>query len=216
MKIMTGAKIAALALGLGIAASPAYAAPGDWKQRDKPDATQQQDQNEEGDRDRRDNKRRDGKQQNDRTPPSGMNKTDWQKNNNDNDRDRDRDRTRGDRNDRDYNYQNNNDRRNDRDWNRNSRRNININQYRRNFKSPRRYRIGIYHAPRGYYYRRWHYGERLPISFFARDYWLMDYIAFGLFAPPPGYVWVRYGPDALLIDTETGEIVQVRYDVFYS
>jgi len=32
----------------------------------------------------------------------------------------------------------------------------------------------------------------------------------------PGYVWVRYGPDALLIDTYTGEIIQVRYDVFWS
>ena len=49
----------------------------------------------------------------------------------------------------------------------------------------------------------------------TRDYFLLDYIAFGLFAPPPGYVWVRYGDDALLIDTYTGEIVQVRYNMFY-
>ena len=29
-----------------------------------------------------------------------------------------------------------------------------------------------------------------------------------LYAPPDGYVWVRYGPDAVLIDEDTGEIVQ--------
>jgi Ni/Co efflux regulator RcnB len=34
-------------------------------------------------------------------------------------------------------------------------------------------------------------------------------------APPFGYQWVRSGDDAILIDANTGEILQVRYDVFY-
>jgi hypothetical protein len=89
-------------------------------------------------------------------------------------------------------------------------------RFRRNLQSPHRFRFGIYQAPRGYYYRRWHFGERLPPAYFVRDYWLTNYFVFGLFAPPsPDLVWVRYGPDALLIDRYTGEIVQVRYNVFY-
>jgi Ni/Co efflux regulator RcnB len=131
--------------------------------------------------------------------------------------DRDRDRDRFDRNrDRDRRFDGRRDR--DRDWDRDRRRdrNVNINVYRRNFESPRRYRHGKYRWPRGYDYRRYHYGQRLPVIFWRdRDYWLLDFIAFGLFAPPPGYVWVRYGPDALLIDTYSGEIIQVRYNVFY-
>ena len=34
-------------------------------------------------------------------------------------------------------------------------------------------------------------------------------------APPWGYEWVRYGPDAVLIDVRTGQILQVRYGVFW-
>ena len=163
--------------------------------------------------------------QKDRTPPGGLHKSDWNNNNNNNnndsdrdrDRNRDRDRSNDNNNNNNNGWNNGNDRRNDTNYrNRDRKGGFNWTQYRRNFQSPKRFRIGIYHAPRGYHYRRWHYGERLPITFYARDYWLMDFIAYGLFAPPPGTVWVRYGDDALLIDTDTGEIIQVRYDVFYS
>ena len=41
------------------------------------------------------------------------------------------------------------------------------------------------------------------------DYWL-----FALEVPPTGYEWVRDGSDALLIDTNSGEILQVEYGVF--
>jgi Ni/Co efflux regulator RcnB len=247
MKTKTGASLAALAFGLGLAATPVFAADGPDKDRnDQPAAEQQQQPQHEnqGDRGARGDHRGNPMQNQGGQKPSSFNKTDYNSNtnDNDNDRNRDRDRDRSHRNNTDYNNNNNynndrdrdrdryrsnrnnsdynnndNDRRNDNDrFNRNHRPNVNINVYRRNITSPRRFRIGIYHAPRGYYYRRWHYGERLPINFYARDYWLLDYVAYGLFAPPPGYVWVRYGPDALLIDTETGEILQVRYDVFYT
>lgn len=58
------------------------------------------------------------------------------------------------------------------------------------------------------------YGQRLPSLYFARDYWLTNYVSFGLIAPPDGFIWVRFGPDALLIDQYTGEIVQVQYGIF--
>ena len=78
-----------------------------------------------------------------------------------------------------------------------------------------RYRAGAYRPPQGYTYRRWAYGQRLPGAYYARNFWISNFLAYSLFAPPPGLVWVRYGPDALLIDQYTGEIIQVRYGVFY-
>jgi Ni/Co efflux regulator RcnB len=88
-------------------------------------------------------------------------------------------------------------------------------KWRRAVTSPRRFHIGTYHAPRGYHYRRWNYGQFLPSAYWARSFWLSNFVAYGLFAPPPDAVWVRYGPDALLIDRYTGEIISVQYNVFY-
>ncbi len=99
-------------------------------------------------------------------------------------------------------------------WRNNNAR-ANWNHYRRNYNSPKRFRVGAYHGPRNFHYQRWSYGQRLPTAYYARQFWLFDVIGYGLFSPPPGLVWVRYGDDALLIDQYTGEIVQVRYDVFY-
>ena len=58
---------------------------------------------------------------------------------------------------------------------------------------------------------RWSTTFRYP-----RDFWLTDFLSFGLLSPPEGFIWVRYGPDALLVDEETGEIIEVEYNVFYS
>lgn len=90
-----------------------------------------------------------------------------------------------------------------------------IMKFRANIRAPQRFHFGIYARPPGWYAHRWVYGERLPPAFFARDYWIADFLTFGLIAPPDGYVWVRYGDDALLIDEDTGEVIRVEYDVFY-
>jgi len=87
---------------------------------------------------------------------------------------------------------------------------------RANIRAPHRFRAPrAYVRPIGWYPHRWVYGERLPRVFFAPDYFILDFAAFGLLAPWDGYEWVRYGNDALLIDVETGEVVRVEYDVFY-
>lgn len=91
----------------------------------------------------------------------------------------------------------------------------NFSRYHRNFNSPRRYRAPSYRRPRGWYSHRWTFGERLPSAFFARNYWINDFLDYGLLAPPYGTVWVRYGSDALLIDEYSGEVIQVAYNVFY-
>jgi Ni/Co efflux regulator RcnB len=93
--------------------------------------------------------------------------------------------------------------------------NSSIVSLRLNVQSSHHFHNGDYRAPEGYQYRHWGYGDRLPHGYYARDYWIGDFLAFGLFAPPDGLVWVRVGNDALLIDQETGEVVQVQYGVFY-
>jgi Ni/Co efflux regulator RcnB len=99
---------------------------------------------------------------------------------------------------------------------RNRRQHIDVQRYHRNFNSPRRYRAEVYRWRDGSSYRRYGYGQRLPRHYFIRNFWIANFFSYDLFAPPPGYIWVRYGPDALLVDQYTGEIVQVRYGVFYS
>jgi len=90
-----------------------------------------------------------------------------------------------------------------------------VNSLHRNMQASRHFRGGSYHAPQGYQNRHWSYGERLPRGYYARDYWIINFMMYDLFAPPSYLIWVRVGDDALLIDRETGDIVQVRYGVFY-
>lgn len=91
----------------------------------------------------------------------------------------------------------------------------NVQALRRNVQVQHHYRAGTYQAPRGYAQRRWSYGERLPVNYYARNYWISNYLLYALFVPPSGLVWVRVGNDAFLIDRRDGEIIQARYNVFY-
>ncbi len=94
--------------------------------------------------------------------------------------------------------------------------NVNVASFNRNITAQHRYRSGSYNGPQGYSYHRYAYGDDLPQQYYANNFWIADYVDFGLLSPPDGYVWVRYGPDAILIDEDTGEIVQVVYNQFYS
>ena len=87
--------------------------------------------------------------------------------------------------------------------------------FHQNFNAPRRFHAQGYRRPAGWYSHRWVFGEVLPSLFWARDYWLTDYVDFGLPPPPYGAVWVRNGDDAILIDQDSGEIITVEYSVFY-
>jgi Nickel/cobalt transporter regulator len=68
--------------------------------------------------------------------------------------------------------------------------------------------------PPGWAYRRWAVGAILPPLFLVPDYYYPEWAALGLEPPPPGYQWVRYGPDLLLVDIHTGQVADVAYDVF--
>lgn len=86
--------------------------------------------------------------------------------------------------------------------------------YQHNYRAARTYHIGPYRRPAGWTAHRWAYGEILPRAYWAPQYLIGDYWLFGLEVPPVGYEWVRDGNDALLIDVNTGEILQVEYGVF--
>jgi Ni/Co efflux regulator RcnB len=81
----------------------------------------------------------------------------------------------------------------------------------------RRY-YGVY-APRyayppGWAYRRWAVGAVLPALFLTSAYYYSGYAAMGLPPPASGHQWVRYGPDLLLVDTRTGNVIHTAYGVF--
>jgi Ni/Co efflux regulator RcnB len=86
--------------------------------------------------------------------------------------------------------------------------------YQHNYQAARSYRIGPYHRPAGWVARRWGYGDILPRAYWASSYIIGDYWLFALEVPPAGYEWVREGDDALLIDVNTGEVLQAEYSVF--
>ena len=70
-------------------------------------------------------------------------------------------------------------------------------------------------APRGFAFRHFRLGERVPTVLLATEYFLLSPWLYGLEAAPPGYVWIREGSDAVLVNQYTGEVLQVAYDVFY-
>jgi Ni/Co efflux regulator RcnB len=76
-------------------------------------------------------------------------------------------------------------------------------------------RVSTFRYPRGYHYRRFRTGLLLPRLFLSSSYYFYDWGALGLGPPPPGYVWVRYGPDLLLVNRYNGRIADVIYGAFY-
>lgn len=95
------------------------------------------------------------------------------------------------------------------------RREVAPNTYRCNYRVEKRYRTKPHVRPNGWYSHRWIYGDILPTIFWPRSYWITDFWLYGLPIPPRGYVRVRYGEDALLVQISTGVILQVIYGVYY-
>ena len=86
--------------------------------------------------------------------------------------------------------------------------------YQHNFQAARSFKVGPYHRPHGWAVHHWAYGQVLPRAYWAPEYILSDYWLFALEVPPAGYEWVRDDTDALLVNTDTGEILQVEYGAF--
>jgi Ni/Co efflux regulator RcnB len=78
-----------------------------------------------------------------------------------------------------------------------------------------RVRVAPFVYPPGWAYRRWVVGAVLPPLFLASAYYYSDWAALGLPPPQPGFQWVRYGPDLLLVNVATGQVVDTVYGAFY-
>ena len=79
----------------------------------------------------------------------------------------------------------------------------------------RYYHGGPYRYPPGYAYRHWSRGQMFPLAILTTTIYFTNYAVLGLDPPPYGYVWVRYGPDILLIRLSTGEVMDGVYGVIY-
>ncbi len=87
-------------------------------------------------------------------------------------------------------------------------------RYRESYWANHRFRVRPYIYPRGWFARRWAFGQILPYGWYGSNYYL-DAYAFGLPQPPIGCEWVRVGNDAVLVDIWSGEILSVYYDLFW-
>jgi hypothetical protein len=77
------------------------------------------------------------------------------------------------------------------------------------------FRLGRYHDPYGWSYRRFSTGYDLWPSYYGSSFWLNDPWKYRL---PPAfgpYRWIRYYNDALLVDIYTGQVVDVVHNVFW-
>ncbi|HUJ04164.1 MAG TPA: RcnB family protein [Rhizomicrobium sp.] len=91
---------------------------------------------------------------------------------------------------------------------------IDLHHWQQNLSAEHHFHGAPYHRPDGWYYRRWVFGMVLPTLFWTQNYWIDDYWDYDLPDPPYGYVWVRYGDDALLVNVRTGYVLQAEYDLF--
>ena len=77
------------------------------------------------------------------------------------------------------------------------------------------FHLGFYYDPFGWGYQPYDIGWRLWPNYYSSNYWLNDPYQYRLPFAPPGTQWIRYYNDALLVDTYTGEVVDVIRNFFW-
>ena len=100
----------------------------------------------------------------------------------------------------------------DRNW-RNDHRRHDWRNYRNHHRST--FHLGVYLDPFGWGYQRYNVGWRLWPNYYSSNYWLNDPSMYALPYAPWPYKWVRYYDDAILVDTYTGQVVDVIHDFFW-
>jgi len=77
------------------------------------------------------------------------------------------------------------------------------------------FHLGFYYDPFGWGYQPYSIGWRMWPSYYNSSFWINDPWQYRLPYAPAGTVWVRYYNDAVLVDTFTGEVLDVVYDFFW-
>jgi len=77
------------------------------------------------------------------------------------------------------------------------------------------FHLGFYYDPFGWGYQPFGIGWRLWPNYYSSNYWINDPYQYRLPFAPPGTQWIRYYNDALLVDTYTGEVVDVIRNFFW-
>jgi hypothetical protein len=77
------------------------------------------------------------------------------------------------------------------------------------------FHLGFYFDPFGWGYQPYQIGWRLWPSYYSSRYWINDPWQYRLPYAPPGTQWVRYYNDAVLVDTWSGQVVDVLYNFFW-
>jgi hypothetical protein len=103
-----------------------------------------------------------------------------------------------------------------RSWNHDWRRDNRYNWHSYRNANRNIFHLGRYYSPySNYRYSRLSIGFRLGSLFYGSRYWINDPWQYRLPEAYGPYRWIRYYDDALLVDTYTGEVVDVIYDFFW-
>lgn len=103
-----------------------------------------------------------------------------------------------------------------RDWNRDWRRDNRYDWSGWRYRNRNIFRGSHYYAPyRNHRYSRFNIGFFLEPLFFSQRYWVSNPYQYRLPPAPPGTQWIRYYNDVLLVDTWSGEVIDVIYDFFW-
>ncbi len=77
------------------------------------------------------------------------------------------------------------------------------------------FHLGFYYDPFGWGYQPYSIGWRLWPAYYSSRYWISDPWYYRLPYAPPGYRWIRYYDDLLLVDMWDGQVIDVIYDFFW-
>lgn len=77
------------------------------------------------------------------------------------------------------------------------------------------FHVGVYYDPFGWGYQPFQVGWRMWPNYYSDRYWINDPGMYRLPYAPPGYQWIRYWNDAILVDTWSGEVVDVIPNFFW-
>jgi len=77
------------------------------------------------------------------------------------------------------------------------------------------FHLGFYYDPFGWGYNPFQIGWRMWPSYYSSNFWINDPWYYRLPYAPPGTRWIRYYDDAILVDTWSGQVVDVIYDFFW-